>query len=112
MPSMFNISVIHLWNRTKSKAVALAAELEGVKSTFKNKNLKIFVHNTVRDCVSEADIIVTATNTSSPLLFADMLKSNAHINGKLISVDLQSTFLENLILTNICSCRSWCKSSC
>lgn len=78
---MFNISTVHLWNRTNPKAVALAAELEGIKSTFRNKNLQIIVHETVGDCVGQSDIIVTATQTRSPFLFADMLKSNVHING-------------------------------
>lgn len=86
---MFNISDVHLWNRTKSKVVDLVAELEDIKSNFRNKNLKIHVHDTVSDCVAQADIIVTATFTSSPFLFGNMLKSNAHINGTLISVIVQ-----------------------
>lgn len=87
MCNTFNISTVHLWNRSKSKAVTLAAELEDVKSNFRNKEVKILVHETVHDCVRQADIIVTATNTRSPLLFANMLKTNAHINGmRLLSV--------------------------
>lgn len=79
---MFNISAIHLWNRTKTKSVDLAAELNEVKETFRIKALQVFIHDSVAECVAEADIIVTATFASSPLLFADMLKSNVHINGK------------------------------
>lgn len=81
MCSTFNISNVHLWNRTKSKATALAAELEGMKSTFRNQNVKIFVHDAVGECVAESDIIVTATTASTPFLFADMLKPNVHMNG-------------------------------
>lgn len=81
MCNTFSISAVHLWNRTESKKLALAAELEDIKSTFRNKNVKIFVHDTVGDCVAQSDIIVTATNSDSPLLFANMLKTTAHING-------------------------------
>lgn len=106
---MFNISTVHLWNRTNPKALTLATELEGIKSTFRNKNLKIFVHETVGDCVGQADIIVTATQSRSPLLFANMLKSNAHINGMcaFISVNLKLPFR----LNHFFSCWKWCHSS-
>lgn len=95
---MFNISAIHLWNRTKSKAVSLAAELGDVKSTFRNKNLEIFIHDTVAECVAQSDIIVTATFASSPLLLANMLKSNAHINGR-----VQSRLTKFFKVNNFCS---------
>lgn len=79
---MFPINEIHLWNRSTSKANELKKELEGMTGKFVNKNLKIFVHESVRDCVKTADIIVTATQSTSPVLFDDMLKENVHINGK------------------------------
>lgn len=85
MCNTFNISAVHLWNRTKNKADDLAAELEALKSTFLNKNLEIFVHDGVDSCVAQSDIIVTATNTRTPLIFANLLKANVHINGTLIS---------------------------
>ncbi len=85
MCNTFNISTVHLWNRTKSKAVALAAELEGLKSTFLNKNVEICLHDAVDDCIAQSDIIVTATYTKAPLIFANLLKTNVHINGRLIS---------------------------
>lgn len=80
--SMFPIGEIHLWNRTQAKANELKVELERMVATFSNKNLKVFVHDSVRDCVKTADIIVTTTGVTSPILFDDMLKENVHINGK------------------------------
>lgn len=78
---MFPISEVHLWNRSASKANELKSELESMKATFGNKDLKVFVHESIRDCVKTADIIVTATHTTTPVLFEDMLKENVHING-------------------------------
>lgn len=75
---MFGISEIHLWNRTVATANYLKKELESMASSFVDKNVKVFVHETVRECVKTADIIVTATGASSPILFEDMLKENTH----------------------------------
>lgn len=83
---MFPISEIHLWNRSMPKAAELKTELESMTATFGNKNLKVFVHESVRDCVKTADIIVTATQARSPVLFDDMLKENVHINGNDINI--------------------------
>lgn len=97
MCSTFNISTVNLWNRTKSKTVALAAELEGMKSSFRNKNLELLVHDTVGDCVGQSDIIVTATNSRSPLLSSNMLKADVHINGNSISIHLQTSLLRTIL---------------
>lgn len=83
---MFPINEIHLWNRSLSKANELKKELESMAATFANKKLKVFTHETIRDCVKTADIIVTATQSTEPVLFADMVKENVHINGKLAIV--------------------------
>lgn len=81
---MFGISEIHLWNRSVSRANVLKSELESMVASFKNKNPKIFVHESVHDCVKTADIIVTATQSETPVLFGNMLKENVHINGRVI----------------------------
>lgn len=78
---MFPISEIHLWNRSLPKATELKMELESMTASFRNPNLKVFTHESVRDCVKTADIIVTATQATTPILFADMVKENVHING-------------------------------
>ncbi|KAG4067706.1 hypothetical protein HA402_005478 [Bradysia odoriphaga] len=88
--SLFGINEIHLWNRSVSTANDLKKELEGMTASFVNKNLKVFVHESVRDCVKTADIIVTATGARSPILFEDMLKENVHINAVGASKDHHS----------------------
>ncbi|KAJ6641302.1 Ketimine reductase mu-crystallin [Pseudolycoriella hygida] len=88
--TMFPISEIHLWNRSVAKAAELKKELESLAGTFKSKHVKIFIHENVRDCVKTADIIVTATQSTSPILFEDMVKENVHINAVGASKDHHS----------------------
>lgn len=76
-----SLSSIYLWNRTASRSQKLCDELNGLRNQFKNPELKIKCVDSVDECVKEADIIVTATFTSSPLLSRSMLKSAVHING-------------------------------
>lgn len=79
---MYSIDTIYLWNRTKKRAEDLATELNGLRQQFKNQNLNVVVCDSVAACVQNAGIIVTATNSSVPLVFRSMLKTNVHINGK------------------------------
>lgn len=81
MCTMYQINSISLWNRTKSKAESSASYLNQVRGQFKNPEIKINCFESIADCVKNADIIVTATFTSSPLLFRSMIKDNVHING-------------------------------
>lgn len=76
-----SIDSIYLWNRTKSRAEALAAELNQLRPSFKNPQLQIVVADSVEGCTANADVIVTATYTSTPILLRSMIKSNVHING-------------------------------
>lgn len=78
---MFQINSISLWNRTKSRAESLVADLNEIRNQFKNPNLTIQCANTVEECVRNADIIVTTTFSSTPLVFRSMIKDNVHING-------------------------------
>lgn len=75
-PNFF--STVNLWNRTKSRAETLRDEL--------NKQfpaLSIIVHDDSIKCVEDADVIVTATNSNTPLFHArDLKKSSVHINGE------------------------------
>lgn len=80
--SMFRINSISLWNRTKSRAESLAADLNEKRNQFKNPNLTIQYSDTVEECVRNADIIVTSTFSSAPLVLRSMIKDNVHINGK------------------------------
>lgn len=79
---------IFVWNRTKSKADALASELEASKSAFKNPHITVLCFETVEHCVRNADVIVTATFTSTPLITRAMVKRGAHINGEFIVFSL------------------------
>lgn len=82
MCSMYNFDSIYLWNRTKSRAESLAVELNEMRNQFVNKEINIRHYESIEDCVRDADVIVTGTFTSTPLLFRSMIKANVHINGK------------------------------
>jgi ornithine cyclodeaminase/alanine dehydrogenase-like protein (mu-crystallin family) len=70
---------LNLWNRTQSRAHELQDEL---KSLF--PGIEISIHVTSIDCVRNADVIVTATNSSTPLFSLKDLKRNdpVHVCGK------------------------------
>lgn len=85
MCTMFNVTRINLWNRTKKRAENLKIELETLRSTFKNQNLQIFIYDTTAESVVDANVVVTATFTRTPILFNDSLKKGVHINGKQFS---------------------------
>lgn len=76
------VKSVCLWNRTKSRAEALAVELNQLRQTFRYPNVNIVCANSVEECVRTADVIVTATFTSTPFLFRSMIKNDVHINGK------------------------------
>lgn len=82
MCNTFEIATIYLWNRTPSKALALAAELDEKRSQFRNQSMRIVVSQSVADGVREADVIVTATNTDKPIIQRKDLKQAGavHIN--------------------------------
>lgn len=77
------VDSIYLWNRTKSRAESLVVELNELRQSFKNLNVKLFCANSVDECVKDADVVVTATYTETPFLFRSMIKNNVHINGGL-----------------------------
>lgn len=78
---MNSINSICLWNRTKSRAESLAAELNHMRQSFENPNINIICTDTVQKCVRNADVIVTATFTSTPILMRSWIKNDVHING-------------------------------
>lgn len=82
MCSTFSFDFVFVWNRTKTTADALIAELKSMSSKFKNPNVTIACSETIEHCVRTADVIVTATSTSHPLITRDMIKLGAHINGR------------------------------
>lgn len=70
---------LNLWNRTQSRAESLRDEL---KNLF--PGIEISIHATSVECVRHADVIVTATNSSSALFELKDLKRTepVHICGE------------------------------
>lgn len=70
-------SKVNLWNRTKSRAEKLRDELNELFP-----GLSIDVFDKLTDAVNDANVIVTATNSSTPLFgINDLRKHSVHING-------------------------------
>jgi glutamyl-tRNA reductase len=65
---------IRIWNHKYEGAQTLTKEL-----TAKGKNA--VAYHSVEECVQDADVIVTATFASSPILKGKWIKPGAHING-------------------------------
>ncbi|MCY8235324.1 ornithine cyclodeaminase family protein [Priestia endophytica] len=69
-----DIKEILLYNRTEQKAQDFS---EYIKSKF-SKQVRIYLDT--NEAVSEADIVVTTTNSSTPV-FSESLKSGTHVNA-------------------------------
>lgn len=66
---------VRIWNRTKEKAVKFAAAASG----------PVQVCSSAQEAVAGADVIVTVTMATTPILFGAWVKPGAHINGMLSS---------------------------
>lgn len=60
-----------IWNHRPENARALAEEL----------GPHVVAVTDAEEAVREADVIVTVTSASTPVLYADWVKPGAHING-------------------------------
>ena len=60
-----------VWSRTYSNAEKCAAEIGGVAC------------QCAEEAVKDADVIVTVTSATTPILEKSWVKSNAHVNGNL-----------------------------
>ncbi|WRU93656.1 ornithine cyclodeaminase family protein [Priestia filamentosa] len=69
-----DIEEILLYNRTEQKAQEFA---EYIKNKFSKR---VRVYSDPNDAVSEADIVVTTTNSSTPV-FSETLRSGVHVNA-------------------------------
>ncbi|KAF5296892.1 hypothetical protein FQA39_LY19281 [Lamprigera yunnana] len=72
----FKFEQVRIWNRTLKRAQQLVAEL--------NANLKkgsVVVADTIEGCLQNADVIVSATPCSEPLVKLQWVKKGAHINA-------------------------------
>ena len=68
------IEKVILYNRTEEKAYAFA---EYIQERF---NKPAYVHTNANEAISEADIIVTTTNASTPV-FSETLQKGVHVNA-------------------------------
>lgn len=71
----FKFKKVNLWNRTLENAEKLAEEL---KNEF---NLDVEIFKDAGKCAENADVLVTATLSSTPVLKYEFLKSNVLINA-------------------------------
>ncbi|KAL8623593.1 hypothetical protein ACOMHN_037680 [Nucella lapillus] len=68
---LFKFEKVSVWNHRPARAQALAAEL----------GPHVRAVEGVREAVEDADIIVTVTNSPTPVLMAEWVKPGAHINA-------------------------------
>ncbi|RZF35330.1 hypothetical protein LSTR_LSTR003770 [Laodelphax striatellus] len=71
MHHYFQFQEVRIWNRTESRAKALCNELGSWATHYSNKER----------CVRDADVIVTATYSPTPIVRLSWLKPGAHINA-------------------------------
>ncbi|KAM7038940.1 ketimine reductase mu-crystallin [Acridotheres tristis] len=68
---LFTFKEVRIWNRTKEKAVKFAGSVSG----------PVRVCSSAQEAVTGADVIVTVTMATTPILFGDWVKPGAHINA-------------------------------
>ncbi|MFG6117349.1 ornithine cyclodeaminase family protein [Halobacillus sp. MO56] len=71
-----NITHIHLFNRSKARMIDFVEKLQAELG----EHIKISIHHSAADAAAKSDIIITATNSSHPVLPDD----EALLKGKLI----------------------------
>ncbi|KXY11883.1 ornithine cyclodeaminase family protein [Bacillus paranthracis] len=69
-----HIERVMLYNRTEEKAYAFSQYIQ------KRFNTPTYVHKNANEAISEADIIVTTTNASTPV-FSKKLQKGVHVNA-------------------------------
>jgi ornithine cyclodeaminase/alanine dehydrogenase-like protein (mu-crystallin family) len=69
------LPVVSVWSRSASRATVFAEEMAPELGT------KVQVAPRVEDAVREADLVITATPSTSPLVRAEWLSPGAHINA-------------------------------
>lgn len=63
------LSSVSIWGRTPAKAQAMAEEVSAT------------AHDTIAEAVANADLIVTTTTATDPILFAEHLRPGVHITA-------------------------------
>ncbi|XP_037008812.2 ketimine reductase mu-crystallin isoform X2 [Artibeus jamaicensis] len=67
----FSYEEVRIWNRTKENAEKFADTVQG----------EVQVCSSVQEAVTGADVIITATMATEPILFGKWVKAGAHINA-------------------------------
>ncbi|KAG8433116.1 hypothetical protein GDO86_017415, partial [Hymenochirus boettgeri] len=67
----FPFKEVRIWSRSREKAVQFARTAEGM----------LRVCSTPKEAVAGADVIITVTMATEPVLFGDWVKPGAHINA-------------------------------
>lgn len=69
LSSIRSFKKINIWSRTKKNAEKLAGEVGGT------------AYDSVQEAVKDADVIVTVTSSSTPVLMKDWVKPGTHVNA-------------------------------
>uniref|UniRef100_A0A8D2HDZ6 Ketimine reductase mu-crystallin n=1 Tax=Urocitellus parryii TaxID=9999 RepID=A0A8D2HDZ6_UROPR len=67
----FSFKEVRIWNRTKENAEKFANTVQG----------EVRVCSSVQEAVTGADVIITVTMATEPILFGEWVKTGAHINA-------------------------------
>lgn len=67
----FSFKEVRIWNRTEKNAKKFADSVEGA----------VQVCSSVQEAVTGADVIITVTMATEPILFGEWVKPGAHINA-------------------------------
>lgn len=71
---LFDIKEIKLWSKDDFSA-------ENFINTIKNGKEKVTLYKNIKDCVAEADIVVTTTPSRKPIVKYRWLKKGCHVNA-------------------------------
>lgn len=86
---------VRIWNRTKENAVKFANSVNG----------PVQVCSSAQEAVTGADVIITVTMATTPILFGEWVKPGAHINGMLCSCHLKDVFIIMYVhVHHLCRC--------
>ncbi|XP_055994761.1 ketimine reductase mu-crystallin [Sorex fumeus] len=67
----FSFKEVRIWNRTRENAKKFADTVEG----------EVRICSSVQEAVADADVIITVTMATEPILFGKWVKPGAHINA-------------------------------
>jgi ornithine cyclodeaminase len=71
------ITTIYLYNRNSQKAEQLAKEI----TSFSKKDVEVIVADSAKETVTDAEVLITATNSNEPVLSEDWVMEGPHINA-------------------------------